>query len=102
MLTATLSVSKQHLHCNDVVETLARMGVACSVTENTSLVKCNGTVVPETGCRIVVGDIQSKDELKDMWVVLQRAHQFTCAHASLSGDVSGCVFDVLGSSRCPG
>tara|TARA_B100000674_G_C37568189_1_gene790557 strand:+ start:428 stop:736 length:309 start_codon:yes stop_codon:yes gene_type:complete len=102
MLTATLSVSKQNLRCKDIVETLARMGVACSVTANTSLVKYDGTLVREPGCRIVFGDIQSKDELRRVWDGLQQAHRFTCGHAVLQGAASGCVFDVFGASRCPG
>ena len=102
MLTATLSVSKQQLRCKDVVETLARMGIMCDVTSNTSLVKHGNAIRREKGCRIVIGSMQSKDELRTLWDNLQRAHQFTCAHVSLRGNASGCVFDVLGSSRCPG
>ena len=103
MLTATISVSRQNLNCENVVKTLADMGVACSVTSNTSLVKHRkGSVVRENGCRIVIGGVRQKSDLEEVWKKLQSDHGFTCAHATVQGAHSGCVFDVFGTTRCPG
>lgn len=103
MLTATLSVSRSGLRCSDVVRTLQGMGVACDVTPNTTLVPDgDGGVRKENGCRIVVGQVAGKQDVQRVWSALQKKHKLTCAHGKIQGEASGCVFDLLGSSRCPG
>jgi len=103
MLTATLSVSHVGLRCADVAQTLQHMGVVCDVTPNTTLVPDDdGGVRKENGCRIVVGQVVDKQDVQRVWSALQKNHNLACAHGKIQGEASGCVFDLLGSTRCPG
>ncbi len=103
MLTATLSVSRSGLRCSDVVRTLQDMGVACDVTSNITLVPDGaGGVRKENGCRIIMGQVGGKQDVQRAWSALQKKHFLTCAHGKIQGEASGCVFDLLGDTRCPG
>lgn len=102
MLTATLSVSRTGLKCEDVVRTLQRLSVVADVTQNTTLVSVGKHLRKENGCRVVMGQISSKGDVRRVWEALKSDHGLRCAHARIQGDASGCVYDLFDESSCPG
>ena len=103
MLTATLSVSRSGLKCADVVHTLKGLGVVCSVTPNTTVVRVGDNMRVESGCRVVIGQIATQQDVQHVWEELKRNHDLQCAHGRIHGDASGCVYDLFnGDTRCPG
>ena len=102
MLTATISVSRSELRCDDVVRTLQTLGIACDVSANTTLVPDGDSVRRESGCRIVIGQVSNKWEVERVWQTLRKEYKLNCAHGKIHGEASGCTFDLFGGSRCPG
>jgi len=90
------------MRCADVVRTLHELGVACDVTANVTLVPVGDGIRKESGCRIVMGQVSNKEEVERVWEILREEHELDCAHGNIRGEVSGCVFDLFGGTRCPG
>ena len=97
-----LSVSRPALDCASIVQGLARSGIMASVVENRSVVcdEDRGCRV-EAGCRILFNRM-SQGQIAAAWQQLRIDHVLTCAHLSVPPVFSGCVWDFLRPSRCPG
>jgi len=100
--SAQLSVSHPTLDCAAVTRDLARAGIMASVVENRSVV-CSG----DAGCRVEVGcrilfNRMSREQIATTWQQLRRDHALACAHLSAPPVFSGCVWDFLHPSLCPG
>ena len=95
---AWLSISGDLLgpECDEVVDVMRRLGIVGDVTHNRSL-GLNGRV--EVGCRVLV--LGGEDKVRALWETMREQAQLGCAHVSIAGGRSGCVFDVFSESRCP-
>lgn len=106
-VTATISVSKtEKLDCNELAEFLGKCGILTSVTPNISIVPTTSEyknlgikTKKEYGCRLVQ-NIDSKDEIKDIWDKLKKKYGFNCAHLTLGNTFDGCILNYLAPSKC--
>ena len=99
--TAHISISHPHTidpHCTQVVDLLRSHGVLCSVTPNVSVQQ--GGIL-EQGCRVTLPFTQV-GEVKKAWRILQEPLQLRCAHVWIPSIFSGCIFNLLQKSACPG
>lgn len=97
-MVGILSVSGQvDSECKSIIDAMIKLNLCGNVTANKSI--CQGTV--ENGCRIMVAGKNEETDVTRLWYDISKSHKFTCAHVELKKSVSGCVFDVLGPSRCP-
>jgi hypothetical protein len=97
-----LSISQKKLSCEEVVENLVKSRIMASVTANHSIV-CNSenNCQIENGCRILFG-VATKKEIKNTWQNLQQKHGLGCAHIKIPGSFSGCIYDYVPETKCPG
>ena len=97
-----LSISQKKLSCEKVAENLVKSKIMASVTANHSIV-CNSEnyCQIEKGCRILFG-VATKKEIKNTWQNLQQKHSLVCAHIKIPGTFSGCIYDYLPDTKCPG
>lgn len=97
--TATLSVSGRGMDCREVVRCLRDLGIASSVTPNTSVQCHEGHCWLEEGCRVVQA-FQRKSEVTRTWSALRDRMSLGCAHLRIDGVFSGCVLDYCRPTRC--
>lgn len=97
-----LSISQKKLSCEEVAENLVKSKIMASVTANHSIV-CNSknNCQIEKGCRILFG-MTTKKEIKTTWHHLKEQHHLTCAHIKIPSVFSGCIYDYLQDTKCPG
>ena len=85
--------------CGQVVALLRAMGVAGDVTPNRTLQRDGQE---EAGCRVVLPD-ESEEQARAFWSRARALPGVRCAHVALGTRArTGCVFDVLAPTRCPG
>ena len=88
--------------CNTIIEYLKISKIMASIKPNKSIVCYNsGNCIVENGCQILFGKI-SKPKIKDVWVNIQTDNDLTCAHIDVPSKFSGCIYDYLSDSKCPG
>lgn len=101
MSGTTFSLASPRLarDCSEVVALLRAMGAAGDVTANRTVL-ADGT--EEVGCRVVLSDT-SDAHARAFWSRARALPGVRCAHVALGQQArSGCVFDVLAPTRCPG
>ena len=67
-------------------------------------VSSNKTIIDgklENGCEIIIANGKKKT-LEALWQQLSESEKFTCAYVKTEKITSGCIFDILGKSNCPG
>lgn len=106
---ASLSISHTQLDCQAVARDLARLGIVARIDSNQSVVcehvkdttdgirRCR----IETGCHILLPET-TMDRVADTWRHLQKRYSLSCAHLRVPPVYSGCVWDYLQPSQCPG
>lgn len=100
--TSILSISSKKISdCNDVVNTLHKLGVICSVVDNNSVIKKNNELIIEHGCNITLTNTNISNIKKDIWVPLKNKYNLGCAHLLIHGKYRGCIYDFLDKSKCP-
>ena len=100
-MSTIFSLSSSHFspNCNEVVKLLRAMGASGDVTVNRTVLSGGQE---EVGCRVVLSDY-SEDHARAFWARARALPGVQCAHAALGQRArSGCVFDVLAPTRCPG
>ena len=112
--TVALSISSSTINnkCDDVIDTLKHLGIMANVTANRTILKASHTSLEktneyqeETGCRIIFGIPSNKEphrEIKKIWDKLKLNHSLDCAHVSIDLNWSGCIYNFLRPSICPG
>ena len=89
--TAVLSISNVGMKCQDIVQLFYKMGIAASVSNNSSVTKNSmGTYTIEPGCRIIF-KAEKKHELKSVWNKLKSSQGLTCGHIEVAGKFAGCT-----------
>ncbi len=83
--------------CKSIINSIKKLNLCGDVTPNKSVYN----KIVENGCRIMVVGKNEENDVKRLWYDIKETHNFTCAHVEFKKSVSGCVFDVFGSSRCP-
>lgn len=97
MWNIVLSLSSPHLDCGDLVRTLVSCGFPADVTENASIMR-DGKL--EKGCRV---QLQKPEHVPPVWRLVKQHHAgVQCAHIQMDAHFSGCIFDYLRASSCPG
>jgi hypothetical protein len=98
-----LSISAPSLCCDDVAQQLVRMGVMASITPNTSIFcdREGAHCRTEPGCVVLFSAIR-KSQLHRVWDALQPPNALRCAHVFAPPTFSGCLWDFLRTSKCPG
>tara|TARA_Y100001958_G_scaffold118574_1_gene85628 strand:+ start:1554 stop:1877 length:324 start_codon:yes stop_codon:yes gene_type:complete len=98
-----LSISQKTLSCEEVAENLLKTKIMASITPNKSIV-CNdkNNCQLEKGCRILFAKASTKTEIKNTWQNLKQKHTLGCAHLKIPGTFSGCIYDYLPDTKCPG
>ena len=100
-MSAILSLSSPHFtsDCSQVVDLLRRHRIMGDVTPNRTLLDEGQE---EVGCRVVLANA-TQDHARDVWETARRLPGVRCAHVALGTRArTGCVFDVLAPTRCPG
>lgn len=96
-----LSVSKKNLNCNSIAKYLVKSGIMASITKNHTIICDMHNCHVENGCRILFGGA-SKNIIRTAWEDLKLYNDLTCAHIKVPNLFSGCIYDFLPNSRCPG
>ena len=95
--SATLSVSSNRLNCNDIINYLNHSKILSSVVENKSVTP-DGI---ENGCNILLPYVNKITLKNQIWYPLKVRHELTCAHLSIPGTYSGCIYDFIRDTKCP-
>lgn len=96
-----LSISQKTLSCEEVTKTLLNSKIMASIAPNQSIICKNNACQIEKGCRILFG-MATKTEIKNTWQNLKQKHVLDCAHLKIPGVFSGCIYDYLPDTKCPG
>ena len=100
---STISISSGKIKdCNEVATFLANMNIACSISENISVVPYDNIMVLEKGCQIKIGGHKPDIINNSMWNKLKNKFDLTCAHIHVDGKFKGCIYDYFRESSCPG
>ncbi len=100
--TTTLSISSAGIsNCGQVATYLQHCGIPCDISENKTVMKKNGNLYVETGCRIILNNKNTRVDEK-LWSNLKDRFKLDCAHIKVDGVFRGCINDYLRSSACPG
>ena len=101
--TSDLNISgKNIVSCKDVVETLQKTGIMCSVVEQNSVICERKNCWIEKGCKITLSGLKPYYINAKVWAPLQQRFQLTCAHLHVHGQYRGCILDFLRTSHCSG
>ena len=106
-LTQQLSISSETIGerggCALVAKFLAEMNIAADVTSNSSVIETEhgGTFTIERGCRILLSG-QQPEVVGQLWPKLKEEFGLQCAHFKQESMFSGCIYDYLRDSNCPG
>lgn len=100
---STISISSVKINdCREVATFLASMNIACSISENISVVPYDNNMVLEKGCQIKIGGHKPEIINHSMWDKLKNKFDLTCAHIHVDGKFKGCIYDYFKESCCPG
>ena len=94
-VTSTLSVSqKEKLDCEMMARYLSKHKIITSISSNIS-------TLPEIeyGCNLTQ-TISSKDDIKKIWLLLQKKYDFKCGHLKVGDAFDGCVLNYFTKSKC--
>ena len=94
-----MSISGRNLgKCNVVIHAMRELGVYGDVSRNVS-VDPDGNIEP--GCRILIANKNNEDATTKLWDRLRHDCSLQCAHVRFHVVKEGCIFDVMGPTRCP-
>lgn len=103
LATYNLSISSSTITekggCQAVAQWLASQGVAADVTSNWSSIYGGHNEIEE-GCRIVMA--ADHEKIQKLWPQLKTNFGLRCAHVKRESFFSGCIYDYLKESECPG
>ena len=95
--TATISMSKEHLDCDEMLLYLYRSGLYnVDITKNKTITK-HGSL--ENGCRLIT-TTTSKKEIKTIWNKLKGQYNLGCCNLKLEGKFDGCINHYLKEYTC--
>lgn len=98
-----MSVSSKKMNCNNIVNLLRKQNILASVTSNKSVLYDNEEFRVENGCRILFAEFIDKKVLEQrVWLPLKRQEKIDCAHVNVPDHFSGCIYDFLRKTDCPG
>lgn len=93
-----MSISSATLDCIKVAADLVTAGVLSSTTvQNISTVGGK----KENGCVVTLHDT-SRRQLRSVWQHIRDRHDLSCAHVLVDNTFSGCIYDFIRSTACPG
>ena len=97
-ITATISISKENLDCDDVLMYLFHSRVLSwgDITKNTTITK-KGRI--ETGCRLIT-TTTSKKEINHIWTKLKKQYDLGCCNIKVEGKFDGCINHFLKEYTC--
>ena len=104
--SVTLSVSHKNMNCDTLVKYLTKTGIMASVTNNKSIICENISNTShkrcfvENGCRILFNSV-SKKEMDNYWHDIKYKRR-NIAHIDVPNIFSGCIYDYLQETKCPG
>jgi hypothetical protein len=93
-----LSVSGPGICCRQVAEHMQRVGILANTTPN--LTNVDSGIEP--GCSVNVHRVSKAALNTQVWQPLRAQFGLSCAHVHVPGVFSGCVYDFLRPSDCPG
>ena len=97
-----LSVSSKNIkNCDEIVQILKTCGIYSIVKSNKSIVNYNKKYVIENGCQISMFT-NNMTEVNEVWTTVKKKYDLDCAHLSIRGKFSGCVYNFFSESKCPG
>lgn len=99
-MVAIVSVSSVNLdpECHSVIRVMQKLNLVGDVTPNVTV--AGGDI--EHGCRILIAGGDARGKTKRLWKALKaEVPSLQCAHITIQENLSGCVFDVFGTSQCP-
>lgn len=101
-----LSVSHPKLKitsCKEIAETLQSCKIPCKVIETHSIIPSrSGSHRYEKGCDILLTNYHHDKIVSTVWKPLQTKYEFDCAYIEIPGGFSGCIYDFMRQSNCPG
>ena len=98
VMAQILSISSPKIEsCTEVAKYLHALDINCHVVYNNTVI--DGDI--ETGCNIVIPGVEKK-EVKKLWPCLKKRYDLRCAHVSNPPVFSGCVYDYIRETDCPG
>ena len=94
-----MSISSKTLgKCDAVVYAMRELGLYGDVTKNVSI-DPEGNIEP--GCRVLIANKNNEDATKKLWDRIRNDCSLECAHVRFHVAKEGCIFDVMGPTRCP-
>ena len=101
-VNSILTISSPTLSCSDVKNALKQLGISGNITRNSTIICRKGTCYDEIGCSINLCGLHRDHIEHDVWPILKKKFDLSCAHIKVEGMFSGCVYNLFGKSRCPG
>ena len=100
--TYNLSISSSAITkkggCRSVALWLASNGIDADVTSNWTSIHGHNEL--QEGCRIVMA--ADHETIQKLWPQLKTNFELRCAHVKRESFFSGCIYDYLTESACPG
>ena len=76
--------------------------IPCKVIETHSIIRKKNTFEYETGCDIILTNYNYSRIPETVWNPLLSKYSIQCAHLSIDNIFSGCIYDFIRQSNCPG
>lgn len=98
-MSINISLSKQNYKdsCKDILEKFKKLNINCRTIETISNVDNN----TEYGCLVTFGQqYNSKQQIKEIWEVINKDKQYTCSHLKIDGVFDGCIYNYTKANFC--
>ena len=102
--TSVLSISSKKINnCQEVVDLLFKLKVACKVSSNNTVLRNpqNNQYSLEKGCTITFAGLKPELIKTKVWNPLQQQFDLQCAHLDILGKYKGCIYNYINKSSCP-
>ena len=104
---ALLSVSGSQLSdtsCQEIAKSLQACNIPCKIINTHSVVPSRGldSYEYEHGCDIWLTNVSPTKIIPDIWKPIQKQYQLGCAYLEIIGGFSGCIYNYMRPTNCPG
>lgn len=94
----TLSISAKKLKCEEIISFMKLVKIPCHITKNTTLTQ---KMEIEEGCQILIQQVDKQILEENIWYPLMKKYKLKCAHLSIPGKYSGCIYGFINFKGCP-
>ena len=95
------SASWKDNKCTDIIDTMLKLRIMASVTDNLSVLCGKERCWLEKGCVLTFGSVTKKELESQVFPSLIQKHGIRCAHLHIHGGYRGCIKNYVEKSKCP-